>query len=119
LEASSHGRALVHALDQAVAFALLARVWWTRSHVRAEPNQPLILSRPEPRRQEQPFRRGARAPNQLVYAFALRHASAYNLIDADHLNLVAETFCFAPRAKLLSVAVVLSFRPRQPFSLPR
>jgi hypothetical protein len=26
LEASSHGRTLVHALDQAVAFALLARV---------------------------------------------------------------------------------------------
>jgi hypothetical protein len=49
-----------------------------------------------------------------MYTFALRHASAYNLIDADHPNLVAETFCFAPRAKLLSVTVVLSFRPRQP-----
>jgi hypothetical protein len=50
-----------------------------------------------------------------VHAFALRHASAYNLIDADHPNLVAETFCFAPHAKLLFVTVVLSFRPRQPF----
>jgi hypothetical protein len=54
-----------------------------------------------------------------VYAFALRHASAYNLTGAGHPSLVAETFCFAPRAKLLSVAVVPSFRPRQPFSLPR
>jgi hypothetical protein len=44
-----------------------------------------------------------------VYAFALRHASAYNLIDADHPSLVAETFYFAPRAKPLSVTVVLSF----------
>jgi hypothetical protein len=51
----------------------------------------------------------ARAPDQLAYAFALRHASAYNLIDADHPSLVAETFCFAPRAKLLSVTVVPSF----------
>jgi hypothetical protein len=47
------------------------------------------------------------------------NASSYNLIDADHPNLVAETFCFAPRAELLSVTVVPSFRPRQPFSLPR
>jgi hypothetical protein len=54
-----------------------------------------------------------------MYAFALRHASSYNLIDADHLNLVVETFYFAPRAKLLSVIVVPSFRPRQLFSLPR
>jgi hypothetical protein len=54
-----------------------------------------------------------------VYAFALRHASAYNLIDAGHPSLVAETFCFAPRAKLLSVTAVSSFRPRRPFSLPR
>jgi hypothetical protein len=54
-----------------------------------------------------------------VYVFALKHASAYNLIDADHPSLVAETFCFATRAKLLSVNVVSSFRPRQPFSLPR
>jgi hypothetical protein len=54
-----------------------------------------------------------------VYSFALRHTSAYNLIDADHPNLVAETFCFAPRAKLLSVTVVSSFQPNQPFSLPR
>jgi hypothetical protein len=53
-----------------------------------------------------------------VYAFALRHASAYNLIDAGHPSLVAETFCFAPRAKLLSVIVVPSFRPRRPFALP-
>jgi hypothetical protein len=56
-------------------------------------------------------------PDQLVYAFALRHTSAYNLIDADHPSIVAETFCLAPRAKLLSVTVVPSFRPRQPFSL--
>jgi hypothetical protein len=61
----------------------------------------------------------ARAPDQLAYAFALRHASAYNLIVADHPSLVAETFCFAPHAKLLSVTVVPSFRPRLPFSLPR
>jgi hypothetical protein len=54
-----------------------------------------------------------------VYAFTLMHMSAYNLIDADHPSLVAETFCLAPRAKLLSVTVVLSFRPRQPFSLLR
>jgi hypothetical protein len=54
-----------------------------------------------------------------VYVFALRHTSAYNLIDADHPNLFAETFCFAPRAKLLSVTVMLSFRPRHPFSFPR
>jgi hypothetical protein len=54
-----------------------------------------------------------------VYAFALRHASAYNLTGAGHPSLVAETFCFAPHAKLLSVTVVPSFRPRQPFSLPR
>jgi hypothetical protein len=54
-----------------------------------------------------------------VYAFALRHASAYNLTGAGHPSLVAKTFCFAPRAKLLSVTVVLSLRPRQPFSLPR
>jgi hypothetical protein len=33
LGASSHRHTLVHALNQAVAFALLARVWWTRSHV--------------------------------------------------------------------------------------
>jgi hypothetical protein len=38
-----------------------------------------------------------------VYAFALRHASAYNLNDADHPSIVAETFCFAPRAMLLSI----------------
>jgi hypothetical protein len=44
-----------------------------------------------------------------VYPFALRHTSAYNLIDADHPSLVAETFYFAPRAKPLSVTVVLSF----------
>jgi hypothetical protein len=44
-----------------------------------------------------------------VYAFALRHASAYNLINADHPSLVVETFYFALRAKLLSVIVVLSF----------
>jgi hypothetical protein len=54
-----------------------------------------------------------------VYAFALKHASAYNLNDAGHPSLVVETFCFAPRAKLLSVTVVPSFRPRQPFSLLR
>jgi hypothetical protein len=54
-----------------------------------------------------------------VYAFALRHASAYNLTGAGHPSLVAENFYFAPRAKLLSVTVVLSFRPRQPFCLPR
>jgi hypothetical protein len=54
-----------------------------------------------------------------MYAFALRHASAYNLIDAGHHSLVVETFYFALRAKLLSVTVVPSFRPRQPFSLPR
>jgi hypothetical protein len=54
-----------------------------------------------------------------VYAIALRHVSAYNLIDADHPSPVAETFYFAPHAKLLSVTVVPSFRPRQPFSLPR
>jgi hypothetical protein len=54
-----------------------------------------------------------------VYAFALRHASAYNLTGADHPSLIIETFCFAPRAKLLSVTVMPSFRPRRPFSLPR
>jgi hypothetical protein len=54
-----------------------------------------------------------------VYVFALRHASAYNLIDADHPSLVVETFYFAPRAKLLYVIVVPSFRPRQLFSLLR
>jgi hypothetical protein len=48
-----------------------------------------------------------------VYAFTLRHASAYNLIDADHPSLVAETFCCAPCAKLLSVTVVPTFRPRE------
>jgi hypothetical protein len=89
-------------------FARVSRTW-----------PPLSLSRPEPCRQEHPFYRGARVPDQLVYTFALRHASAYNLIDAGHPSLVAETFCFAPRAKLLSVTVVPSFRPRQPFSLPR
>jgi hypothetical protein len=52
-------------------------------------------------------------------AFALRPASVYNLIDADHPSLVVETFYFAPRAKLLSVTVVPSFRPGQPFSLLR
>jgi hypothetical protein len=36
-----------------------------------------------------------------VYAFALGPASAYNLIDANHPNLVAETFCFAPRQAAL------------------
>jgi hypothetical protein len=76
------------------------------------PFRELHLSATRTPSQEHPFRRGARVPDQLVYAFALRHASSYNLIDADHLNLVAETFCFAPRAKLLSVAVVPSFRPR-------
>jgi hypothetical protein len=40
-----------------------------------------------------------------VYVFALRHASAYNLIDANHPSLVVETLCFAPRAKPLSVTV--------------
>jgi hypothetical protein len=54
-----------------------------------------------------------------VYVFALRHASAYNLINADHPSLVAETFCLVPRAKPPSVTVVPSFRPRQPFSLLR
>jgi hypothetical protein len=54
-----------------------------------------------------------------VCAFALRHVSAYNLTGAGNPSLVAETFCFAPRAKLLSVTVVPSFRPRRPFSLPR
>jgi hypothetical protein len=44
-----------------------------------------------------------------VYAFALRRASAYNLIDTDHPSLVVETFYFSPRAKSLSVTVVLSF----------
>jgi hypothetical protein len=44
-----------------------------------------------------------------VYAFALRHASAYNLINSDHPSLVAETFYFALHAKLLSVTVVPSF----------
>jgi hypothetical protein len=44
-----------------------------------------------------------------VYAIALRHASAYNLSDAGHPSLIAETFYFAPRAKLLSVTVVPSF----------
>jgi hypothetical protein len=41
--------------------------------------------------------------------FALGHTSAYNLTGADHPSLVAETFCFAPRAKLLSVTIVPSF----------
>jgi hypothetical protein len=35
-----------------------------------------------------------------VNAFALRPASAYNLIYANHPSLVVETFYFAPRAKL-------------------
>jgi hypothetical protein len=51
-------------------------------------------------------------PDQPVYAFALRHTSAYNLTGAGHPSLIAETFCFALRAKLLSITVVLSFRPR-------
>jgi hypothetical protein len=63
-------------------------------HVHAcEPNltaaQPVAAGT---RRHEHPFRRGARAPDQLVYAFALRHASAYNLTDAGHPSLVTETF---------------------------
>jgi hypothetical protein len=35
--------------------------------------------------------------------------SAYNLTGAGHPSLIAETYCFAPRAKLLSVTVVPSF----------
>jgi hypothetical protein len=85
-----------------------------------EPNltvaQPVVTGTPSSRASFLPRRASA---DQLVYAFALRHASAYNLIDVDHPSLVAETFCFAPHAKLLSVTVLPSFRPRQPFSLPR
>jgi hypothetical protein len=58
-------------------------------------------------------------PDQPEHVFALGHTSAYNLTGADHPSLVTETFCFAPRAKLLSVTIVPSFRPRRPFSLPR
>jgi hypothetical protein len=36
-----------------------------------------------------------------VYAFALGPASSYNVIDDDHQNLVAKTFCFAPRQAAL------------------
>jgi hypothetical protein len=52
-----------------------------------------------------------------VYAFALRHASTYNLTDAGHASLVAKTFCFAPRAELVSGAVVPRTRPRPPLFL--